>query len=810
MLDGSFGTHGALPGPNFTITAPMGKQMGGNLFQSFNQFNLNSSQSATFTGPSNVHNILARVTSGSPSSIDGTVRSDIQGANLFFMNPAGVLFGEHAQLDVSGSFAVTTANYLKLVGGGRFNANLGGDNMLTSAPVSAFGFLGSAPARVSITGSNTIDQSSGFVVSGPSLNIAPLKSFSVVAGNVALNAGTITSERVNLVSVKSAGEVQLDATAVDSAIDVSQFTALGNIKLNLAVIDTSGSGGGPVFVRGGNFNLNRSQLLSLTNGSVQGGTIDIDVTQSVKITNGTDISTTTYGDGNGGNVRVMADSIFIEGTQDQLFLLSSSISSAALGAGDAGNIWVQARDVRLGFLGEISSNTFSSGNSGNINVIAHSITSIGGSISAVTFGDGNAGNVRVIADSLFIDGSNVELSGIVATSRGDNGNGNAGNIFVQARDLTITHNGAISTATLSGGTGGNITVNADSILINGTDSFSPTGILASTDGSGHAGNIAVQARDLEIVAGGEISSSTGVLSFFGSDGSGGSVMVTADSLFIDGTRSEFFPTGIFSDTVGGSGDAGSVTVQAGNLKIIGGGEISSSTLGTNFGGEGNGGDVTVRASSLLIDGTGGSAFRTGIFAVSSTNDLFSFSSDGNAGSVSVQAHDLKILNGGEISSSTFGLGNSGSVNVVADSLLIDGAGFFINFFGVRTLLPSGIFAVSGSSEFYPFPGEGNAGNIGVQAGDLKITGGGEISSSTSGSGNGGNVNVLANSLVIDGDGSGVFADAKAFVRVDDLGETIFLGIGNAGSVAVQVRILESRMAARFHQGRLLQVMVEMW
>src|SRR5262249_21688725 len=147
--------------------------VGGNLFHSFSQFNLNNSQSATFTGPSNVQNILARVTSGSPSSIDGTIRSNIQGASLFFMNPAGVLFGQHAQLDVSGSFAVTTANYLNLVGGGRFNANLGGGDVLTSAPVGAFGFLNSAPAAVSFTGSNTTRDSFGNIVPGPGLGIAP-------------------------------------------------------------------------------------------------------------------------------------------------------------------------------------------------------------------------------------------------------------------------------------------------------------------------------------------------------------------------------------------------------------------------------------------------------------------------------------------------------------------------------------------------------------------------------------------------------------------------------------------------------------
>ena len=136
------------------IPASFGTQRGGNLFQSFSQFNLNNSQSATFSGPNNVHNILARVTSGSPSSIDGTINSsDSGGANLFFLNPAGVIFGNHAQLDVSGSFAVTTANYLKLVGGGQIQREPWRRRLLTSAPVSAFGFLNSASTSFCCRGS---------------------------------------------------------------------------------------------------------------------------------------------------------------------------------------------------------------------------------------------------------------------------------------------------------------------------------------------------------------------------------------------------------------------------------------------------------------------------------------------------------------------------------------------------------------------------------------------------------------------------------------------------------------------------------
>src|SRR3954467_13567874 len=106
VLDGSFGSSAVLPGPNYMIQAGFGKTVGNNLFHSFNQFNLINSESATFTGPNNIQNIVSRVTGGSPSSIDGKISSDIQGANLFFVNPAGVMFGPHAQLDVSGSLAI--------------------------------------------------------------------------------------------------------------------------------------------------------------------------------------------------------------------------------------------------------------------------------------------------------------------------------------------------------------------------------------------------------------------------------------------------------------------------------------------------------------------------------------------------------------------------------------------------------------------------------------------------------------------------------------------------------------------------------
>src|SRR5205823_2071997 len=91
-------------------------------------------------------------------------------------------------------------------------------------------------------------------------------------------------------------------------------------------------------------------------------------------------------------------------------------------------------------------------------------------------------------------------------------------------------------------------------------------------------------------------------------------------------------------------NGGNVFVQAGDLAITTGAQISSSIFGA-----GNGGDINVIADSLLIDGTG--ALVTGIFA-----DALS-GSTGKAGNISAQARDVKLVAGGEIASSAFGIGN---------------------------------------------------------------------------------------------------------------------------------------------------------
>ena len=154
VLDGSFGTEGpVLPGQdpdgNFTdhlIEQGFGKLEQRNLFHSFRNFSIAVGQSATFTAQSPVDNVIARVTGMSASQIDGALRSTIDGADVFLLNPYGVFFGSESSLDVRGSFHVSTADVLVFpdldwpTGGA-------GAGLLTSAPPSAFGCLEAAPDR---------------------------------------------------------------------------------------------------------------------------------------------------------------------------------------------------------------------------------------------------------------------------------------------------------------------------------------------------------------------------------------------------------------------------------------------------------------------------------------------------------------------------------------------------------------------------------------------------------------------------------------------------------------------------------------
>jgi filamentous hemagglutinin family protein len=235
VTDGSLtgGKPQTLTGPNFRIGADLGRKVGGNLFHSFQDFNVGAGESALFTAPagSGIRNVLARVTGPNASVVDGRISCDIPNANLLLTNPNGVVFGLGAELDVQGSFAVSSANVIHLADGGQFRTRLGNDRLLTSAPPSAFGFLapsrGAGPGPITIAGA--LDDTGQPVANAPNLAVGKGKVLSVVGGQVQISSSTLAapSGRVNVVSVGSQGQVSLDPANPKSSVCLRWLRAQG-------------------------------------------------------------------------------------------------------------------------------------------------------------------------------------------------------------------------------------------------------------------------------------------------------------------------------------------------------------------------------------------------------------------------------------------------------------------------------------------------------------------------------------------------------------------------------------------------------
>ena len=300
VLDGTMGPTQSLQGPDFEIADDLGTTIGSNLFHSFSDFNVNVGETATFSGPDTISNVFSRVTGGNPSNIDGLLRSTIPGADMIFINPSGVLFGPNAQLDVAGSFTVSTADYIQLGDGGRFDATRLDATVLTAAPPEAFGFLTPNPGNLSIEGSTLVVQLD--------------QSLSIISGDVQMTGTRIKGDsgNVSIVSVGSPGEVEIDVTSTESIFAVDSFAQLGDITLSDGVdINVDGEGGGGVKLHGRNVTMTDATISATTMGDLDGRDIEVVVDENLHILEGSTISTFTIGKGQGGSILLTARSLSI-------------------------------------------------------------------------------------------------------------------------------------------------------------------------------------------------------------------------------------------------------------------------------------------------------------------------------------------------------------------------------------------------------------------------------------------------------------------------------------------------------------------
>lgn len=197
---GGLGTSLNTSGNTTNITGGTRPGGGPNLFHSFNQFSVGTGDVAAFVNPGGVSNVISRVIGGSPSNIYGTVQA--LNANLFFLNPSGIVFGPAAHLNVSGSAYFSTAQQLRLGDNGVFTANpnlLALDATLSSSAPAAFGFLGQGPyGSIILTSSSTLLQANAVV--------------GLVGGPIQINGSKITAQRIIVGSTGSPGEISAQPT----------------------------------------------------------------------------------------------------------------------------------------------------------------------------------------------------------------------------------------------------------------------------------------------------------------------------------------------------------------------------------------------------------------------------------------------------------------------------------------------------------------------------------------------------------------------------------------------------------------------
>jgi filamentous hemagglutinin family protein len=251
---------------NLSATPPVGKVQyditdgtrpggGVNLFHSFGQFNVPGNNIANFLNDSGLptSNILGRVTGGNISNIFGIIQTTGFGnANLFLMNPAGFLFGPNATVNVGGMLSFTTADYLRLVDGVRFNAipDVAANSLLSAAPVAAFGFLGTNPGAITVQGSQfTVSEGTGISLVGGKITI---QSGTLDDGTVQAARLLAPGGQINIASVASPGEIPASNLQLQANVNGESFTSLGDISIGQdARLDTAGATSGTIMIRGG-------------------------------------------------------------------------------------------------------------------------------------------------------------------------------------------------------------------------------------------------------------------------------------------------------------------------------------------------------------------------------------------------------------------------------------------------------------------------------------------------------------------------------------------------------------------------------
>ncbi len=775
-----------------TITGGTRPGNGPNLFHSFGLFNVGTGDTANFFNNTGLPttNILSRVTGGSASNIFGTIQTTGFGnANLFLINPAGVVFGPNASLNIGGSFHVSTADYIRLTDNVRFNAKVdaAADALLSSAPVAAFGFLPTNDPGSILAG----NPRGGIEVQGSNLAVSDGQTISLVGGDITMTGGTLSTPggQINLVSAASAGEVLFPGMQYGPNVNGDSFTSMGTINLSGgALVDVSADAAGTIVIRGGQLMI-VDATLSADTVSTSGASIaiDINVTGDMLISNDTVSALTarTFGSGDAGEIRISSANLTVASNTFDILTL---IDSHTLGTGRAGNVSITTGNLQVtgslnGFATFIDSGTEGPGHGGDVTINARSVeidfTLIStGTFLANLFGEevtGSAGNVTISADSL-----QSSFSAIVTDAFSfANATGQAGTINISVHDINLD-----TTQVSSQGfqRGGSITINTDQLTATDSQVITSTNLMPG-------GAVTVTGRAIELSTGSSMVSSTG------GDGDAGSINIIAtDHLDLSRATGADRPSGLFSNsfgTFGSAGNSGDIVITTPKLEMTGGARINTTTATS-----GHGGNVTIHTTdSISMSGETGSFSPEPLFSLGTIqpSGIFTLTIGGNcsgpcgnAGNVSISTGSLTMGSGAQINSGTSSTGQGGNITI--------NAGGTISISGTLSNgQPSGILSRTIGTD----PGSGSGGTITLQATQVQLSNGSSVSAQSFGTGNAGNINIMASdSLVMQNssistattqsDGGDIHIQVGRLVQLTDSQITTSVqgGTGNGGNITI--------------------------
>lgn len=770
-------TEAQLPGGSH------GKLVGDGLFQSLLRLDVNAGDTATFAASESgavINQIFARVTGEGGSEIYGRLRSEVGTADLYLLNPHGVMFGANAELDVGGSFYVSTADVLRFESGQDFEAIRGGTvPTIVVAPPTAFGFWIDTESPATISFDQTTSDSGQFAVAAGETLTAVAGRVEVVGRGSAVDLPTLGSNGsvIQLAAVPAGTEVPTNIE--DLPIDSLTSDEASVHLTDNAILEVSGVGG-RIVIRGGQFEMARAQgvpksgkLFAFAANTTPANpldeapaAIDIEVAGPLSIDAG-DISSTTTGLGSGvsGDIRLVAGSITLQDGANVLSRISGnshagdgpdvllmateavtieggsrlqSSNPNVLGStsGQAGTIWVDAGSVLIGGAGsEISTSNRGAGDGAIIHVEAETTVALedGGRIGTnrsagpLAFGTPtDAGRIEVLANRLDLSGGSEILANTV--SKFDAADVWIGTEAAPIETLTVTAS-TIGSATVGSGAGGDVTVHAGEILLQGDlsipNSVGQISAVALAGSSGAGGDLSVHADSIDLIDGGQIRTSSQT------SGQPGKLSIEVDGeLFATG--GDQVTSGVFAR--GPASDGVRLSIRAGSIRLSNGADISTSAEG-----DGKAGDMLLEAGSVSVSGG-----ANGASTIAARNV------DGEGGRLVIDADTLLVNRGGEISTSTRGSGDAGDVIVTAREVTVEGTDDFgFNRSGIFSQTLQNSTGEAGSIALGPHAGERmtlrvrDRGLISVKsegfgaAGDIRISGaklieiesGGEISAS---------------------------------------------------------------------------------